>query len=54
MRSSWANSRVVTTASMSAIPPRAISGRVTSNFLAVHGMTDTLKILAGLMPCFLA
>ena len=47
MCSSWISSRVVSTASMSATPLRAISGRAASNFLAVQGMMLTLKMFCG-------
>ena len=42
MRISRASSRVVSTASMSGRPSRAISGRAASNFFAVQGMMLTL------------
>ncbi len=42
MRISRANSRVVSTASMSGRPSWAISGRAASNFFAVQGMMLTL------------
>jgi hypothetical protein len=50
-----ASSRVVSTASTSRQPSaEAISGRCASYFLAVQGMMDTTKILAGSSPSFRA
>ncbi len=49
-----ASSRVVRTASTVGRPSMNISGRVISNFFAVHGMTETTYMFFGSTPIFSA